>query len=322
MKKEPNNKTPKTKQNQGIAKAKRKTPVTFLNGFSSRRGALALLAVPHGLKPRTEFCRAYTCVDGNWGRADLYYVGKSLTSLIDPLRNYRALWTLGRNGEVTELIGANRRDERIPNAGLGIVGGRGYVNTLKNIAGQLYVCGYQRQVYVRRNEQWLSLADEILSNENGIGFLDIDGLAYDQIYAVGWKGEIYFYDGKHWHCGESPTTAILSSVRCLPDGEVWICGYRGLVMHGAFNRWTVLEVSDPSVNWYCLEEHEGEIYLAGNGVLAKVDGDKLVALDPIGRPITTHRLHSRDGVLWSIGESDILFLEDGAWHEVIHPDNA
>jgi hypothetical protein len=301
--------------------ASAKNPVTFLNGFSPRRGALGLLAVPRGLEPRTEFCRFFSYVDGNWGTSDLDYTGKSLASLVDPSRNYRAWWILGRNGETTEFIGANRHDEQIPNAGLGIVGGRGYVEALKNIAGQLYVCGYHRQVYTRKNDQWLSLADGILSTERGTGFLDIDGLAHDQIYAVGWKGEIYFYDGQRWHRDDSPTTAHLSSVRCLPDGEVWISAYRGLVMHGAFNRWTVLEDPGLSGNWYCLEVHEGEVYLAGDGVLAKVDGDKVVALNPIGRPITTYRLHSRDGVLWSIGEDDLLVLENGMWREVVHPDN-
>ncbi|MGY4534831.1 hypothetical protein ACVW0Y_003981 [Pseudomonas sp. TE3786] len=298
-----------------------KVPVTFLNGFSPRKGALGVLAFPRALEAKSEFCRFFTYIDGNWGATDLEYQGKSLTSLVDSARNYRAWWVLGKNGEATEITGSGRHDEQIPNAGLGIVGGRGYVEALKNIAGQLYVCGYHRQVYTRRNEQWLSLADDILSTERGIGFLDIDGFAEDQIYAVGWEGEIYFYDGQRWHRDDSPTTAHLSSVRCLPDGEVWICSYKGLVMHGAFNRWTVLDDSGLSSNWYCLEVHEGEVYLAGDGVLAKVVGDKLVALDPVGRPITTHRLHSRDGVLWSIGEDDILAFEDGAWREVLHPDN-
>lgn len=295
--------------------------VTFLSAYSPRKGALGLLAVPRGMAARTRFCRFFTYVDGNWGASDLDYQGQSLASLVDAKANYRAWWVLGRNGELTESTGAGLRHEQLPGAGLGAGDARGYVTALKNIADRLYVCGYHRQVYTRRDGAWVSLADDILSTESGIGFLDIDGSAHDQLYAVGWSGEIFFYDGQRWQRDTCPIDAHLSSVRCLPDGEVWICSYAGHVLRGTFGRWELLDTAGLSENWYCLEVHEGVVYLAGDGVLARVEGGKAVALDPIGRPISTHRLHSRDGALWSVGEDDIVVLEDGIWREVPHPDN-
>jgi hypothetical protein len=298
-----------------------KVPVTFLSAHSPRKGALGLLAVPCGLPARTAFCRFFSYVDGVWGVLDLDYQGQALASLVDARANYRAWWVLGRNGELTESTAAGVRHEHIPGAGLGFTDARGYVSALKNIANQLYVCGYHRQVYTRRDASWISLADDILSTASGTGFLDIDGSAHDQLYAVGWNGEIFFYDGQRWQRDACPISDHLSSVRCLPDGEVWICSYAGHVLRGAFGHWTLIDTAGLSANWYCLEVHEGVVYLAGDGVLARVDGAKAVALDPLGRPLSTHRLHSRDGALWSVGEHDIVVLEDGVWREIVHPDN-
>ena len=41
----------------------------------------------------------------------------------------------------------------------------------------------------------------------------------------------------------------------------------------------------------------------------------------LGKSITTHRLHAKEGLLWSIGEKDILVYDGHAWKEIIHPDN-
>ncbi|BBT16946.1 hypothetical protein ACWKWZ_18085 [Metapseudomonas otitidis] len=300
-----------------------KVPVSFLNGFSPRNGVIGVLGFPHGLDKRAEFTRFFTYIDGNWGASDLEYQGKSLTSLTDASRGYRAWWLLGKNGETTELTASGKVDEQIPGAGLNVAEPYGYVEVIRNIAGQLYVCGYGRQVYKRVGDDWISIATDILTRETAKGFMDIAGISEDQVYAVGWGGEIYFHDGRRWHKDDSPTTAHLTGVRCLENGQVVVCGHKGVVLRGAFNLWEVVDDNGLNGNWYDIEVYGDTIYLAGNNQLAKVENDKIVPIDiGIGRSVSTHKLHVKDGLLWSFGEDDIVVFDGQKWQEIIHPDNA
>jgi hypothetical protein len=104
--------------------------------------------------------------------------------------------------------------------------------------------------------------------------------------------------------------------------DVWIGGDDGTVLRGRFNHWDLIKNDDISGNWYCIEEFNGTVYLAGNAVLGYVDGDSISILDVgLGTSFTTHRLHAKEGVLWSIGEKHILRFDGSAWTEIVHPDN-
>ncbi|AYB30144.1 WD40/YVTN/BNR-like repeat-containing protein [Chryseolinea soli] len=296
--------------------------VTFLTGYSSRRGALGLLTFPDMMDARAPFCRLFSYAGGQWGSLDLKFQCKSITVKSDPARNYRAWWVLGKNGQVAEIAGGAPNIDQIPGAGLEVSKPYGYVEAIKNIGGELYVCGYGRQVYKQTATGWTSIADDILTRDTGTGFFDIDGTDQQHVYAVGWKGEIYLHDGKTWHRDDGHTTAHLGAVRCLGPDNVWICGNDGVVLHGRFNHWERL--SDPAFvdNWYSIEEFNGQIYLAGNNVLARIVNGSIQRVDPgLGKPFTVHRLHAKDGMLWAIGSANILTFDGKTWSEVIHPDN-
>ncbi len=300
-----------------------KVPIYFLAGFYGRKDALGVLSYPKMLASNTEFCRFFTHINGQWGKTDLDFQCKSLTYLNNPAQNYRGWWILGRNGEVQELSTAGQRKELIEGAGLNFSKPYGYLEAIKNINGSLYACGYGRQVYQRQGDEWHSIADGILTRDSARGFFDIDGLSGNSLYAVGWQGEIYFYDGATWHADESPTNAHLAGVKCLPDGQVWICGNRGVVMHGAFGNWQMVDSNGLEKNWYSIEIFQGTPYLAGNNFLAKIENNQIVPVDTgLGRQVTTHRLHANEGTLWSIGEADILAFDGQGWTELHHGDNA
>lgn len=298
-----------------------KVPVTFLNGVSSKKDVLGVISIPDVLPRGQMKCRIFFHFNGQWGRfaEDFDMDGKSMAFGGPP---NKAWWVLGKNGEVIQVAGSTVNAEQIPGAGLLVPDGYGYVNTIKNIDGELYVCGYHRQVYKRVGSQWLSIADGIVTRETATGFFDIDGTNSSQVYAVGWKGEIYFHDGREWHRDDSPTNAHLASVRCIAPDNVWICGNGGILLHGSFGRWQIIRDVGFTGNWYCIEEYESTIYLAGNGLLAYVDGNAIRPVDVgLNRPITTNRLHAKEGLLWSIGEKDILVFDGKSWREIPHPDN-
>lgn len=299
-----------------------KVPVTFLSGHSPRKGVLGVIAFPDMLEGDTTFTRLFGYSNGQWGRGnDFPFDCRSLSYLADAATGYKAWWLLGKNGEAVEVKGGVPTIEQIPGAGLNVAHPYGYVSAIKNIQGKLYVCGYGRQVY-KRDPPWRSIADDILTHESAIGFFDIDGVSDTCIYAVGWQGEIYFLEGQLWRKDDSPTTAHLAAVRCLAPDDVWICGDKGVVLHGSFNNWREIRDAGFTGNWYSIEEFAGRIYLAANEGLAWVDGNAIRPVDVgLKRPITTHRLHARDGLLWSIGEKDILVFDGQVWTEVLHPDN-
>ncbi|QDH71156.1 hypothetical protein [Marilutibacter alkalisoli] len=300
-----------------------KTGVTFLDGHSPRRNSLGLIAFPNNLDGRTNFCRFFSKTpDDRWFHTDFDFQAKAVSAIIQEHKGYKAWWVLGKNGEVAELvIGGPTNLEQIAGAGLNRPQPYGYLESLKNIRNTLYACGYGRQVYRRDSNGWISIADSILTREEATGFFDIDGLDHDNLYAVGWKGEIYFYDGSRWLKDDSPTTAHLSSVKCLDDGTVFISGDRGIVLKGSFNHWQLIETEGFTGNWYGLESFNGAIYLAGNAEIARVEGSSIVPVNVAEQPITTHRLDAREGLLWSIGESDIYIFDGDRWMEVKHPDN-
>ena len=299
-----------------------KVPVTFLNGYSGRKGVLGVLAFPDMLSSDSVFCRFFTFIDEQWGRADFDFDGKSLTYLSLPGSGYRGWWILGKNGEIAEVTASGADVRQIPGAGLNRSEPYGYVETIKSIAGELYVCGYGRQVYKRTDGEWVSISDTILTRESATGFFDMDGADGSQIYAVGWKGEIYFYDGKIWHRDDSPTNSHLSNVACADDGAVWIAGNKGVVLRGGFNQWTEISSDEYSGNWYGMAVYEGRVYLAGNQSLAYVDEETIQPLDVgLGRAVTTNRLFTKEGLLWSVGEKDILVFDGDHWREIAHPDN-
>jgi hypothetical protein len=301
--------------------AAEKVHVTFLNGYSSRKDVLGVIAIPDLPSGVAPLCRLFFCVNRQWSHfpQDFDLDGKSLTVLGPP---ENATWILGKHGEVIQIGRTAVNIDRIPGAGLGFQGAYGYVNTIKNIGGELYVCGYGRQVYRRRNGAWASISDAILTRQPGRGFFDIDGADPEHIYAVGWHGEIWVYDGSAWQQDDSPTNVHLNSVRCLSSENVWIAGNDGTVLHGRFGSWDVIKNDEITCHWYGIEEFNGKIYLANNGLLGVVDGNKLALLDPgLGRPVTTHKLHAKDGLLWSIGETDVLRFDGSSWQEMVHPDN-
>lgn len=301
-----------------------KAPVTFITGYSPRKGVVGISALPDSDGVDEHLSRIFTYDNGTWGlfKDEYPFVPRSITYLTNPEGSYKAWWLVGRNGETVEIRKGVATVGEIHGAGT-----RkwrpiyGYIESIKCIDGALYACGGGRQVYKRNAESWDSISTDILTEERGRGFFDLDGTDATNIYAVGFEGEIWFYDGK-WHLDDSPASSILTSVRVLDRNDVWICGNGGTVLRGRFNNWSTLRASDGKANYYSLESYGGTIFLAANRGLAYIDGDTIRPVDMgLGKAVSTHRLSARDGLLWSIGEKDLVVFDGNSWTEVLHPDN-
>ncbi len=188
---------------------------------------------------------------------------------------------------------------------------------VKIIDGLVHVAGMARQVYRRLGDNNWTAIDEGTYQPRGTrtkatGFLDIAGTSLSDIYAVGYKGEIWHFDGKDWSQNESPTNVALSSVLAASDGNVYIAGLMGTLLRGRNNAWEPLAQGQQSDDFWGLAEFNGKIYVATRSALFTLDDGDLVPVDfGTGTDVTTSYLHSNDGVLYSVGEKDICYTENG-----------
>lgn len=137
--------------------------------------------------------------------------------------------------------------------------GLGYVNRIRAIAGQLYVCGQSRQVYRfawngqdLATGQWINVAgpmrqaplteppatdagedafDAWLDSDDHIDFVDIDGSAADDMYAVGdevWRTR----NGRSWQRLTLPTDEPINAIKVIDAQRVWMVGHNGTLLYG------------------------------------------------------------------------------------------
>lgn len=307
-----------------MKKKRGKAGVSFLGGHITFENIVGLLAIPKAMGNEYEFTRFYTTDQKQWFHLHYDFDIKSVTHRAPTITD-RAWWLVGKRGEVVEVKSGKSRLEIIPTAGTGR-GKYGYLEKITVIDNDLYVCGYGRQVYKREEDNWVLLSAPILVaglDEMVPGFESMDGVSGDHLFAVGDEGEIWFYDGRSWHQEDSPTNANLSDIKCIDKDNVWICGDQGIVIHGRRGQWQIVCQEDElTENWWSIESFKGEIYLAGDDVLAKVVGNGVQRV-PIGKKkdVTVNWLHANSNYLLTIGMDDAFLFDGDSWIELVCPDN-
>jgi hypothetical protein len=213
--------------------------------------------------------------------------------------------------------------EQIDNAGTWSIEGPsklGQTTRIRAIAGQPYCCGQRGQVYRLEGGKWVR-ADAGLQKRGGPDQEDIDGSGPSDIYTVGLDGAMHHFDGRKWKAIDLPTNVSLSNIRCVSPDLYYVCGNDGLIMKGARNRWEIIGDPVPDKNYWGLEVFEETVYLShGKGIDRLTDeGVEPVDLKIKKKKLTFHRLHGRDGQLWSFGEDHMLKFDGKTWTEVPIP---
>jgi hypothetical protein len=153
-----------------------------------------------------------------------------------------------------------------------------------------------------------------------VGFLDIDGFSAHDLCAVGYKGEIWHYDGK-WHAQKSPTDRALTRVIPLDSGDWVAVGLAGTILTGRAGRWQEIKQSATEMDFWGGVTFKGQVILATGEGLFTLQGKKVKPLNiGVKGSRTTGFLHAAEGVLWSVGAKDIFRSEDGVkWKRVPNP---
>ncbi len=201
--------------------------------------------------------------------------------------------------------------------------GHGEIRDLRWVGKALYAAGMNRQVYRRvPGEPWRRHDAACLGDPKELevfGFNAIDGVTEDDLYAVGFAGEIWHCRDGKWRAADSPTNVILHRVRAAGPREIYAAGQMGVVLRGHDDVWDFLEHDLTEDDLWGMEWFQGRLYLASKSGLFRVDGDTLEKVDTgLGAGRTYAHLHSGGGALWSFGPLHLAWTTDGEhWHDVV-----
>lgn len=217
---------------------------------------------------------------------------------------------VGEDGDVAVYLGAGKT------ASESISPAPTLIRNATTIEGYVYVCGMKRQAYARVDDgRWVDLSAPFPAADETAGFEAIDGYARNEIYAAGWSGEVWEFDGTRWTDRSGLTSLILTSVCCAPDGTVYVGGQQGTLLTGRHDAWQIMQRDDGvehdiwDVHWFM-----DRLYVATVSTLYTLQGRSLVPVNfgEAGTP-TCFNLTSSGGTLWSIGHNDVASFDGATW---------
>ena len=198
---------------------------------------------------------------------------------------------------------------------------RGPMRNLSVIGRDLYACGANLQIFVRRSEgQWQDISpSEGLVTEFADNHLEaISGFSSNEIYAAGRKGVIWWFDGKNWVPIQSGTNLSFTGLTCAEDGFVYLVGQGGLVAKGRRDEFAVHLPPEPLVDLWDVEFFNSRIYVSAMRALMTWDEDEGLAVVPDGMRGTEsyYNLCVANGTLWSLGEKDVTRFDGKEWKRI------
>jgi hypothetical protein len=227
---------------------------------------------------------------------------------------------IGEWGDVFCIGSGDEHDEHVASGQRGPKD-RGPMRGVRRIGKRIYAVGMDRQVYRRKAaNRWADIGPPTPAAQPAdavSGFEAIDGFDEKDIYAVGWDGEIWHYDGKKWRRLPSATNLLLVAVCCAGDGFVYASGREGLLLRGRDQQWEVIDLPGTTPDFWSLAWFDGRLYVSSMYRLFTFENGALAVVDTgAERAKTYHRLSAEDGVLWSIGAKDVLAFDGKTWTRI------
>ena len=120
---------------------------------------------------------------------------------------------MGTNGVVYRWAKGQIKPEIIDNSDEGPQN-LGDLQEIRTIGSRAYVVGMSRTAYRCDGEdRWVRIEKGLRcpkGDDSDAGLTSIHGFRENDVYAVGWEGEIWHFDGKRWAELDSPTTSCCS----------------------------------------------------------------------------------------------------------------
>lgn len=191
-----------------------------------------------------------------------------------------------------------------------------------SVDNTIYACGMNRVVFRRTTtNEWTSFGPGPAKGDAAVvGFEDMNGFNTDELYVVGWGGEIWWCDHGEWKQVESPTKANLTAITCGTDGVVYIVGHDGTMLKGRHDKWELVETARKE-DLRDVAIQGKQVYTATDFTLLKLTKDGLVPESDFAQagdqPATCmHLLEAKDGLI-SLGQKDVFIKHDGPWQRLV-----
>ncbi len=229
----------------------------------------------------------------------------------------RLVVAIGPNGDFWEVEAASATET------VGAISGfKGNLRKLAAVDGRIYACGMGRAVLRRESVgRWTSFSPgEQQDDPSIVGFEDIGGHREDEMYAVGWGGEIWWRDHGTWRRVDSPTSTKLTALHCAADGNVYVVGQNGTMLRGKRDRWESMRTGCDE-NLMGVSSLGDQIYVCTDFRILRMTGDGLVDdrdfSDPKDLPRTClHLLSASDGLV-ALGQKDVYVRGEGPWSRLV-----
>ncbi len=192
----------------------------------------------------------------------------------------------------------------------------GHIRAATRIGDEVVVVGMQRQVYLRDGSgAWSDFMAGLPAADSEVtGFECVLAVSRDEIYAAGWRGEIWMFDGRSWRPIDSPTNRVVTGMCVDPSGSVAACGQGGLLLRGRRNSWEVVHEGECPVDLWSIDGSTGSVFTAGLRFIFDVRDSGAEMLD-LGAE-SYGELVSDAGALWSFGQKDFLAFDGSNWRRV------
>jgi hypothetical protein len=287
---------------------------TFIRGIEIANGRFIINTQAPGLdietQPHTGFC--YWTREGGW--AEIGIAGK-LTADSSANEDGSAMIMMDPTGFMHEVDGNQITKDFLKDCDGNIPGAP--LRCIRCIDGQVYAAGVERQVFRRSGGTWQVISPkEIMTADHPIAFQGIDGVSSCEIYAVGWDGEIWSFDGIDWQQLQSPTNIVLNDVGVGPDGCVAV-GLLGQVIAGRGDSWTMIEHDETDEDFWSVRYFDGAFYLAAlSGIYRLLDGKLTMFRETDADMRTAYSLSVGPSGLWSVGANDIALFNGADWETI------
>jgi hypothetical protein len=227
----------------------------------------------------------------------------------------RIVVAIGPNGDYWECRPA------VPDEAVGAIKGfRGNLRALSVVEEDIYACGMDRVVLRREGPgRWKSIGPKSQKDDPPVvGFEDLAGYDADEMYAVGWGGEIWWRDRGKWRRVDSPTSVNLRAVHCAAD-KVYIVGRDGTMLSGRHDTWSVIDTGRAE-NLMDVALYDGTVYVTTDFRILKLVDGKLVnetAFVKKDAPKTCLYVLSAEDGLVALGTNDMFVRSSGPWKRIV-----
>lgn len=236
---------------------------------------------------------------------------------IKPVGGLRTVVAVGPTGQYWEVAPLSKKES------MGrIAGAQPSIRGVRSIGDSLFIVGMGRLVMERVDVgQWSDISPKGAEVKGQVvGFEDIDGFSTEEVYAVGWQGEIWWRDKMRWRQVDSPVSANLNSIACSSNGVAYIVGDNGVMLEGRQENWRIVDTGKAE-NLLDVADYKQQVFVVTDfGIFSRAPSGQLVAetnfVDDDHPATCLHLLASPDAI-FSMGPSDLFRLTDGPWERLV-----